>query len=154
MKLVWLALAAVLASYAAVVSIFPFEGPLGLTVHFTRLTITIAATIVIAVIYIQMIPGMLKGEYSRSVSYLFTAMGFFLFSLVCFSFWNEAGRIFHVNTNVLTGFIPGGFSVLAIIASVFALLSTGTENVRLKIIALAVGMIISACMIFVTPQFH
>lgn len=150
MKYTLLVLASVLAVFGLVVFLMDFEGPAALTIHFVRITVTIAASI----IYIQLVPGMFSGEHSRATVYLFAAINFFVLSLVCFSVWNEMGRLFNVDTRVLSSPVAGLFSVFAIIAAAFAILVPDTGGPRPKVLALIIGAILSVGLVFIAPLFR
>lgn len=148
--LTWYVLAGVVIAYACVVSFVEFAGPVALVIHFVRITATVAA----AIIYIQVLPTMFQEVPPPRRDYLFAAINFFLISLVCFSFWNEAGRIFKVDTSVFTSYIAGGFSIFAIIAAVFAMIAPDTGGNQPKILAVVIGAIMSAGLVFVAPLFR
>lgn len=148
----WLLLLILIASFCGVVLVFPFEGAVALSIHFVR----IAATVAGAIIFMRLLPARLKKPLRRWArgDYLIVAVNFFFISLVCFSFYNEAGRIFDVDTSVFTSFVSGGFSVLAIIAAAAAIIAPDTGSNRPKIIAVAIGAVVSVGLVFVAPLFR
>lgn len=148
--LTWLVLAGVIIVYLLIVSVFDFPGPVALSIHFVRITATIAASL----IYFQMLPTMFREVPTPRRDYLFASINFFLLSLISFSIWNEAGRIFGVDTSVFTSLVAGLFSIFAIIAAVFAIIAPDTGGNRPKIIAAAIGAILSVGLVFVAPLFR
>lgn len=148
----WVLLLILIASFCGVVLVFPFEGVVALSIHFVRITVTVGG----AIIFMPLLPARLKKNirtWARG-DYLIVAANFFFVSLVCFSFYNEAGRIFDVDTSVFTSFVAGGFSVLAIIASVLAIIAPDTGSNRPKIIAVAIGAVVSVGLVLVAPLFR
>lgn len=149
-RMTWLVLAGVLATFGLTVSLVDFQGPVALTIHFLRITGTIAAVI----IYVQLVPSIFRGKYSPAVTDIFVAINFFVLSLVCFSFWNEAGRIFGVDTSVFTSPVAGLFSLFAVIAVAFAIAAPDTGGSRPKLLALIIGAILSVGLVFIAPLFR
>lgn len=148
--LTWYILIAVVVIYAGVVSIFTFAGMVALSIHFTRIAVTVAGLI----IFIRMMPTLFREVPAPRRDYLIGSINFFLISLVSFSFWNEAGRIFGVDTSVFTSYVAGAFSIFAIVASVLALIAADTDGPKPKIIAVVIALVVAVALVFVAPQFR
>lgn len=147
----WLFIAAPFVLLAVLVMLsIPFEGPIALSIHFARIAFTVAGLI----IFMRTMRSLIKRSKWERTDFFILSINFFLLSLVCFSFWNEAGRIFHVDTSVFTSPVAGAFSIMAIIASVSAIIALDTEGPWPKIIALAVGAVLSVGLVFVAPLFR
>lgn len=153
--LIWLALAAILIVYWIAVMLFGFEGLVAFSTHFIRIGITTATLIV----FIQGFLTLFKGEPPPRRDYLLAGINFMLLSAVCFSFWNEAGRIFLIDTSVFTSPVSGMFSLMLVIGAGLVIFAPPTgESTSLihvftkrKTIALIVGAVISAGLVFVAP---
>lgn len=150
MKSPWLIIAAPFVLLACAVLVFPFEGPIALSIHFARIAVTVAGSI----LFMRTMRALFRKTVWDRTDYFIVSINFFLFSLVCFSFWNEAGRIFDVDTSVFTSYYSGGFSLLAIVAAVSGIIALDTEGLKPKWIALAVGVVLSAGLVFIAPLFR
>lgn len=148
--LTWYILIAVIVVFVSIVSVFPFAGPIAYGIHFIRIAASVAALF----IFMRMMPTLFHEVPAPRRDYLIAAINFFLLSLVCFSFWNEAGRIFKVDTSVFTSYVAGAFSVFAIIASILALIAADTDGPRPKIIAVVVALAVAVALVFIAPQFR
>lgn len=145
----WLALIVVLASYAVLVALFGFAGPVALAIHFVRIAVTVAALIV----YIQKLPTIFEEVPPPRRDYLLAGINFMLLSAVCFSFWNEAGRIWKVDTSIFTGPVAGLFSLFLVVGAGFAFIAPDTGK-KTRAIAIAVGIVLSVGLVFVAPLFR
>lgn len=148
--LTWLVLLGVLLLYLVVVAIFSFPGVVAMAIHFTRITVTIAALL----IYIRMAPTMFHQVPPPRRDYLFAAINFFLLSATCFSVWNEAGRVFYVDPSIFTSAVAGLFSLFLVIAASFAIVAPDIGGLKPKLIALGIGAILSVVLVFIAPFFR
>lgn len=146
----WFFIAAPFVLLALAVLVFPFDGPIALSIHFTRIAVTVAG----AILFMRTMRSLFRKTEWERTDYFILSINFFLFSLVCFSFWNEAGRIWDVDTSVFTSYYSGNFSLLAIVAAVSGIIALDTEGSRPKVIALAVGIVVSVGLVFVAPLFR
>lgn len=148
--LTWLSLLVVLAFYAIIVVLFGFEGPVALAIHFARIAVTVAALIV----YIERLPTIFEEVPPPRRDYLLAGINFMLASAVCFSFWNEAGRIFDVDTSIFTNAVAGLFSLFLVVGAGFALIAPDTGGKMIRVIAVAVGVVLSIGLVFIAPLFR
>lgn len=148
--LTWYLLIAVVIVYVGIVSVFPVSGAIGFSIHFTRIAASVAALI----IFMRMMPTLFREVPAPRRDYLIGAINFFLLSLVCFGFWNEAGRLFEADTSPFTSPVAGAFSVFAIIASVLALIAADTGGPKPKYIAVGIALVVAIALVFVAPQFR
>lgn len=140
---VWLSLIVVALGYALAVFLLGFKGPVALTIHFLRLVLTVAATI----IYIQMLPTIFEQVPPPRRDYLLAGLNFMLLSAVCFSLWNEAGRLFGVDTSVFSDPIAGLFSLLLIVGSGFALVAPDVAGNKVRLWSIIGGFTVSGILI-------
>lgn len=148
--LTWYVLLAVSILYVGVVAVFSFSGMIALSIHFTRIAASVAAWI----IFMRMMPTLFREVPSPRRDYLIGAINFFLTSLLWFSLWNEAGRIFGVNTSVFSSPVAGAGSMYAIVACVLALIAADTDGPKPKIIAVGIAIVVAVAFVFVAPQFR
>lgn len=148
--LTWYILIAVIVLYVSVVSVFPFSGPIAFSIHFIR----IAASIGALFIFMRMMLTLFHEVPAPRRDYLIASINFFVLSLVHFSFWNEAGRIFKVDTSIFTSSIAGVGSVFAIIACILALIAADTDGPKPKKIAIAIAIVIAVALVFIAPLFR
>lgn len=154
--LIWLSLLALLTLYAVLVSLFGFEGPIALTIHFTRIAVTVAAL----VMYFQMIGNLFEGIPPPRRDYLVGSIIFYLLSAVYFSNLNEAGRVFGVDPSVFTSPIAGIGSLLLITAAGFSLIAPDMldqktkKKTKTRVIAIGIGLIVSVCLVIIAPFFR
>lgn len=146
----WIVLAIVLAVYGIVAASVGFQGPVALTIHFIRIVVTVAALVQ----YIPMLPSVFQEVPAPRRDYLLAGIVFMLLSAVCFSFWNEAGRIFGVDTSIFTGPIAGLFSMFLIVGGSFVLVAPDTGGKGLRRIAVAVGITLAVWLVFIAPMFR
>lgn len=147
-----------LAIYGIIALLFTFEGPVALSLHFIRIAITVAAL----VLYIQEIPSVFEQVPPPRRDYFLTGINFMLLSSVCFSLWNEAGRIFAVDTSVFTGAISGLFSLFLIIGAGFALIAPDVgekQDVPVifskpRTIAILIGVVVAVGLVLVAPLYR
>lgn len=146
--LTWLVLISALMAYGFLVLLFTFKGPIALTMHFGRLTATVGAMIVC----MQAVPGLFEEVPPPRRDYLAAGINFMLLSAVCFSFWNEAGRIWNVDTSIFTSPVAGLFSLFLLIGATFVLIAPSRRAT--KVIALIVGVVVSIGLVFIAPLFR
>lgn len=143
----WLLLT--LLVYVVAVFAFGFAGPVALTIHFSRIALTTSALI----IYARMLPDIFSEVPTPRRDYLLAGIVFMMLSSVCFSFWNEAGRIFGVDTSIFTNAIAGLFSLFLIVGAGFVLIAPDVAGRKSRWLALAVGILIAVWLVFIAPYF-
>lgn len=148
--LTWYILLAVSFIYVVVVSVFPFAGPIALSIHFVRIAASVAGWI----IFMRLMPTLFHEVPSPRRDYLIASINFFLTSLLHFSFLNEANRLFGVDNNVFTGYLAGAGSMYAITACVLALIAADTDGPKPKYIAVGIACVVAVALVFVAPQFR
>lgn len=149
----WLSLLVVLAIYTVIVNVFEFEGVIAFAIHFSRIALTVAALIM----YIPMIPTIFEEIPPPRRDYLLAAVNFMLLSATCFSFWNEAHRIWpEVDNDIFTGPVAGLFSLFLCVGAGFALVAPDTsgDGKKVRIIAIVVGSVVSVGLVFIAPLFR
>lgn len=148
--LTWLTLLAVVVVYLIVTSLFTFEGPIALSIHFSRIALTVAGTIV----YVRKLPDLFDEIPTPRRDYLIAGVIFFFLSAVCFSVWNEAGRVFGVDPSIFTSPIAGLFSLFLVVASTFVLIAPDQRVREIRIAALIIGAVVSVGLVFIAPLFR
>lgn len=146
----WLVLAAIIGTYLGLVSIFPFAGTIAITLHFLRFTVVMA----VLVLYLPFIRDIFKTVPTPYRDFLFGGIILTMLSNELFSTWNEAGRIYGVDTSVFTSPIAGFFSLLVIVAGLSFLKAADTENRNRWIYALVIATIFGVLLVFIAPLFR
>lgn len=154
----WLCLLVVVLTYVAIVSVFPYEGPIALFIHFSRVAFVTAAFVMV----VPMAPDLFKELPPPRIDRLFASVLFMLLSAECFSFLNEAHRQWpSVDNDVFTGRIAGLFSLFLTVGAAWVLsLSVGLQPVaterskKVLVIAIVTGVLVSAGLVFIAPLFR
>lgn len=123
------------------------DSGMAIVLHFVRIAGSVAALI----IYIQMAPTLFASIPPPRRDYLLAGINFMLLSAVCFSFWNEAGRIVGVDTSVFSSPVSGLFSLFLVIGCVFVILAPDTG---IRPAALIAGVFLSIGLVFIAPYFR
>lgn len=147
---VWIMLAAGVALYASLVAIFGFQGTVAFSVHFGRVAVAVA----VLILYVPVIAKIFDEVPPPRRDYLLAGIILTWASAVGFSFWNEAGRIWHVDTSIFTNPIAGFFSLLLVLGGIFHLIAPDTGQGKMRIIAITIGIITGAGLVFVAPLFR
>lgn len=145
---VLIALFVVFGLYVACVVTIGFPGATALGLHFIRVVATVAALI----IYIRGIRYLFRDDPIPPRDWLLGGIIWILLGTVCFSFWNEVGRVFGIDTNVFTSVVSGLFSLFLVIGASKLVIAPGER--RLKIAAVAAGVIVSIGLVLVAPMFR
>lgn len=147
---VWLSILGAAIFYVFLVLVFPFEGFIGLIVNFLRVAVATA----VLVIYGPKLGIIFRQVPAPSRDYLLAGIVLSWFSSECFAMYNEAGRIFGIETSIFKSPVAGGFSFVLVSAGVFHLLAPGTSEKKSLIIAVAIGVVVSVGVVFVAPLFR
>lgn len=147
--LIWSSLACILVVYTIMLVAIGYENRTALVVHFIRIVGTIASLI----LYIPVALQAFKEDPIPPRDYFLVGIGFILLGTVCFSVYNEAGRIWNIDTNVFTSPVSGLFSLFLVIGA-FLVVKPSTTRVRPRVIAIVAGIILSIGLVFIAPLFR
>lgn len=155
----WMSLLILALVYVVIVSVFPFEGPVALVLHFSRLAVVVAAFVMM----IPMAPTLFKELPPPRIDRLFASVIFMLLSAEYFSVLNEIGRVFGVDTSIFTSPFAGFGSLLLTVGAGWALSLSldpdlpkeGKEkSEKVLILAIVVGIFVSVGIVFIAPLFR
>lgn len=152
-RYIWFVLLAVAALYALLIALFGFEDRVALGVHFGRVAVATAVLIV----YFPALKKIFKQVPAPGRDYLLAGIVFSWSSSDLFAFWNEAGRVFGVDTSIFTSPLAGFFSLILVVAGVFHLAAPDSADLgegKRRAIAIVVGVIMAAGLVFVAPLFR
>lgn len=149
-NLPWLIVVAVAAVYVALIYLFGYAGPIALTLHFARIAVVMA----VLILYFPAIRNVFKTVPAPYRDYLLAGIILTELSNESFSAWNEAGRVYGVDTSVFTSPISGFFSLLLVLGGVAFLKAADTEDARKWIWALVIAVVFSTILVFVVPTFR
>lgn len=147
---IWLGLLAALVVYLSLVVALGFPGTVALTVHFGRVAIAVA----VLILYIPVIATIFDEVPPPRRDYLLAGIVLTWLSAVGFSFWNEAGRVFDVDTSIFSSPIAGFFSLLLVVGGIFHLVAPDVGEGKTRITAIVIGIILGAGLVFVAPLFR
>lgn len=149
-NLPWLILVGILSTFAALVYLFPFEGPIALTIHFARTSLVMAVLIV----YLPKIRFLFKSVPPPFRDYLLAGIIINQLSNELFSIWNEVGRVFDVDTSIFTSPLAGFFSLLLVISGICFLKAAATQGWWSWTWVLVVSVLFSTGLVFIAPLFR
>lgn len=152
MRMILLFIVAALV-YFGTVMLLGFEGPVAVSINFSR--VTIATTVLI--LFVPALPYIFKSIPPPARDYLLAGIILTWASNFLFSISNETGKIFDAwDSSVFTNPIPGFFSFLLVMGGIFHMLAPDSEENRFRRrgVALAVGAIVAALVTLVAPQFR
>lgn len=141
--------AAATALYIFVVALLGFQGFIANALNFWRVVLSVAVLIV----YIPTISEIFREVPPPRRDYLLAGIILTWLSAICFSVSNEAGRIFGYPTSVYVNPLAGAFSLLLVLGGLFHLLAPGTATIKNSIIAVTVGILVGATVLFIAPMF-
>lgn len=147
---VWLSLLATVVLYLSLVVLFGFADIVALGVHFGRVSVAVA----VLILYIPVLATIFEEVPPPRRDYLLAGIILTWLSAVCFSFWNEAGRVFGVDTSIFSSPIAGFFSLLLVVGGVFHLIAPDVGRGRTRLIAILIGVLLGAGLVFVAPLFR
>ena len=147
---VWYMIAAVILVYICIVYLFGFTEFVAVALQFIRVSITVTGLLIFGFTA----PNLFSEIPIPRRHYLKAAIIFFFLSLVCFSFFNEIGRIWGVDNSVFTNPIAGLFSLLAIIAAALAIRAPDTGETHIKLIAGIIGIVLGFGLVYIAPYFR
>lgn len=150
-NLPWFIAFVVVAVYVVLISVFEFEGPIALAIHFARTSIIMA----ILILYIPALREIFSMVPAPSRDYLLAGIILTELSNECFSIWNEMGRIYKVDTSIFTSPVAGFFSLLLAVGGISLLKAADeTEYESRWLLALIIAVVFSTLLVFVAPQFR
>lgn len=147
---IWLMLLAGVVLYVTLVALLGFPGLVALAVHFGR----VATAVAVLILYIPVLATIFDEVPPPRRDYLLAGIILTWLSAVCFSFWNEAGRVFGVDTSIFTNAIAGFFSLLLVVGGIFHLIAPDVGGGKMRTVAIVIGVILGAGLVFVAPLFR
>jgi hypothetical protein len=146
----WLILVGVTAIYAALLATVGFPPWLSYGIHFARAVIVMA----VLILYLPSIRWIFSSVPPPYRDFLLGGIILTEMSNTLFSVWNEAGRVFDVDTNVFTSPVSGFFSIVLALGGVAFLKAADTANSRRWAYALGIAILSGVGLVFVAPLFR
>lgn len=147
---IWLTILAIPVIYALVVMVVGFTGVVANAIHFSRVSLSVG----VLILFLPALGVMFRQVPAPSRDYLLAGNLCLWLSASSFSIWNEAGRVFGVETNIFFSPIAGFFSLLLASAGVFHVIAPDTARWSTRIIAASIGIVVGIIVVFVAPLFR
>lgn len=149
-NVVWALLIAAVVIYWLLVWIVGFSGPLALGVNFLRVAVAVG----VLIFYVPAIASIFIEVPAPRRDYLLAGIVLSWSSALLFAIGNEAGRIFDIDMSIFLNPVGGFFSLILVSAGVFHLVAPAVETNRSRYIAMAIGVVLSAALVFLAPLFR
>ena len=147
---VWMLLGLGFILYVAAVYVIGFEGRVALAIHFARF----AVGVTVLAIYIPSVPHIFSTVPAPGRDYLITGIILTWLSNDAFSLWNEAGRLWGVDTSVFTNPVAGFLSLVVLTGGLFHIVAPSIPKRGRRLVAVSLGLISSTLLVFVAPMFR
>lgn len=143
--------ALLIGAYIGLVSLIGFADRIALAINFFRVAVAAA----VLVLYVPMLPTIFQEVPAPRRDYLIAGIILSWGSAEFFAIGNEFGRIFRVDMSIFLNPIAGFFSLMLCIGGIFHFSAPDlTDAQRLRLVAVAVGLIMGLLVVFVAPLFR